>query len=251
MVVIGRLSWLARQVRNGRKLHVAFGQAKDSGKFKIKVVLSSMKDGRVDNVAACGALALLEFISSLAKVYCVVDRGHKHSDGSSVVQLWFSGGGEHNGKDNGNGNDDNIQDKMVGNDKADIQDLAAPLRGDRQSCGASQFAGARTQMHGNMFDSVRDCVDSKDGGGSNHDMQNGALLVVPRHDDGGSCGASQFACARTQMHGNRLRSVHDDDDSKRKRVKVEHGSNVRRAEVMSDKEFLQEIGVSFADAWPG
>ena len=69
---------------------MAFGQAKDNGKFKVKVVASPLDSGVADATATCGALAVIEFLRNLSTRFVVVDRGHRHSDGSSVVQLWFS-----------------------------------------------------------------------------------------------------------------------------------------------------------------
>ena len=71
-------------------VHISIGSAKDQNKMKIKI---SIDDGTM-NVASDALKfslhATLTFLSQLASDGSAVDRGHRHSDGRSIVQIWMS-----------------------------------------------------------------------------------------------------------------------------------------------------------------
>ena len=91
MPILSRLDWISKQVDMGRCVHIHVGRAFDVNKSKIRFVLPSPASATI-NVAT--AFVVKELISSIRRmcstdgVSCM-DRGHKHSDGTSEVSIWL------------------------------------------------------------------------------------------------------------------------------------------------------------------
>ena len=91
MVLAGRVDWLARQVKKGRRCHVSFGEARDADKLKIKIILYPLfKDHTVEPFVAIALCNTLTVIGSTLANSVAMDRGHRHSSGVSVVNTWIS-----------------------------------------------------------------------------------------------------------------------------------------------------------------
>lgn len=90
MVVSARLDWVMRQSAAGRDVHFSLSQARDAGKAKIKMVLAPAGASSASPVQAAALRALVEAILVQLPIFTAVDRGHLHSDGTSVVQVWLS-----------------------------------------------------------------------------------------------------------------------------------------------------------------
>ena len=90
MPVLGRIDWVLRQAQMGRKMHVVVGQALDSSKTKIKVVLDPPSSGTLGPFTAEAIIATLRLIRNWAIDGSAMDRGHKHSNGQSFVHIWLS-----------------------------------------------------------------------------------------------------------------------------------------------------------------
>jgi len=92
MPVLERLSWVQRQIAAGRRCHISIGAARDQGKTKVKLTLQP--PGEAANMYAnmnVNALSsAIDFIQQLVANRVAVDRGHTHSDGVSVVEVWVS-----------------------------------------------------------------------------------------------------------------------------------------------------------------
>eukprot|EP00928_Gymnodinium_smaydae_P100244 TRINITY_DN9791_c0_g1_i1.p1 TRINITY_DN9791_c0_g1~~TRINITY_DN9791_c0_g1_i1.p1 ORF type:complete len:382 (-),score=24.17 TRINITY_DN9791_c0_g1_i1:155-1240(-) len=89
MVVIDRLDWIARQVSWGRVAHLSVGRAADQSKIKIKVTLHPASTNTCDVFCAEAVVAFLSAIRPLLCNNIAVDRGHRHSDGTSVISFWI------------------------------------------------------------------------------------------------------------------------------------------------------------------
>jgi hypothetical protein len=87
--VVNRIDWVIRQIHMGRKVHVAIGQAKDIGKFKVKIILQPPSLGAADNGTVFGVTSMLTHIRKLVIDHSAMDRGHKHSSGVSEIAIWI------------------------------------------------------------------------------------------------------------------------------------------------------------------
>jgi len=92
MPILARLDWIERQLAEGRHAFFTIGSAMDKSKIKIKVVLKPLANDGTDG--PCGDLRhTLDFIRNLALNGVAMDRGHRHSDGTAVVNIWIQAGG--------------------------------------------------------------------------------------------------------------------------------------------------------------
>jgi len=91
MPVLSRIDWVCRQIAMGRRAHLVIGQALDSTKIKIKVVLDSPVEGPMNVHAATGVQAALQLVRHWVISHTAVDRGHRYSSGRSEVNVWISG----------------------------------------------------------------------------------------------------------------------------------------------------------------
>ena len=85
MPVAGRVAWLRRQVLLGRRARVTVGAALDSTKAKYKVVLDPEGTGSAATVTQSAVCLALDALAGLLHSHIVVDRGHRHTDGTSEV----------------------------------------------------------------------------------------------------------------------------------------------------------------------
>ena len=99
MPVVARLDWIARQIQMGRRAHFAVGEARDSGKWKIKVCLRPPEEGSTDIAASAGLLALVIHLRHQVVHWVAVDRGHRYSSGVSEISIWLSAKGGKDGND--------------------------------------------------------------------------------------------------------------------------------------------------------
>ena len=90
MPVLARVDWALRQVEMGRKLHVVIGQAADTTKTKIKLVLDKPQSGTLAEISASAVTTTLRMIREWVLSSVATDRGHKHSSGQSIVHIWLS-----------------------------------------------------------------------------------------------------------------------------------------------------------------
>ena len=90
MPVLQRLDWIARQVGFGRAIHCSLGHAADASKFKVKITLAAATDGPSPVIVSECVLSMLNHIRTMLTSHPCCDRGHKHSDGKSVISIWIS-----------------------------------------------------------------------------------------------------------------------------------------------------------------
>ena len=89
MPVVGRLNWLERQVRAGRRGYITVGAACDPTKLKVKVSLQPARGMRSDPTVSEGLALGLQMVRNMLATHVAMDRGHQHTDGVSVVAIWL------------------------------------------------------------------------------------------------------------------------------------------------------------------
>ena len=89
MPIVERLDWIGRQTAMGRSLHMSIGAARDEGKLKVKFTLAPPSQGRYDPVVANSLNLVIQRLRGMAQEFEAMDRGHRHSDGTSVVSVWM------------------------------------------------------------------------------------------------------------------------------------------------------------------
>ena len=90
MPVLQRLDWIVRQVGYGRAIHCSLGHAADTSKFKVKITLAAANEGPSPPIVSEGVLSMLNHIRNMLVSYSSCDRGHKHSNGKSVISIWIA-----------------------------------------------------------------------------------------------------------------------------------------------------------------
>ena len=89
MPVLERVDWILRCLAT-RKVRIHMGQAADSRKFKIKVFITPLHQGALDAPVQAALAATLRHLRVQVQQGLSVDRGHKHTDGHSKVNIWVS-----------------------------------------------------------------------------------------------------------------------------------------------------------------
>ena len=89
MGILERVRWLRSQLLSGKEMSVHLTVAADRSKDKVRFLLSgsTLKEPFTRSVAIQHALCTLEYMTSHA---CVVDRGHRYSNGKSEFCFWIS-----------------------------------------------------------------------------------------------------------------------------------------------------------------
>jgi len=90
MPVVSRLDWICKQLEMGRKGHLTLGQARDTGKLKVKVILQPANAGAIDAAVSHGLTTLLSFVRIMLVEHVAMDRGHKHSNGTTEICFWIN-----------------------------------------------------------------------------------------------------------------------------------------------------------------
>ena len=89
MVVVARLDWILRQLHMGRSIRVHVGPALDKVAVKYTFVLALATVEPLEAMPA-QAVEYVIYQCRMTAVWAVAtDRGHKHSDGTSVVAVWL------------------------------------------------------------------------------------------------------------------------------------------------------------------
>ena len=89
MVLLSRLELVQAQLREGHLVLVQFLPNTFNGRLKIKITIKPDRATLHDDVVA-PILTALDMIASFAASLQAVDRGHKHSDGTMDICIWFS-----------------------------------------------------------------------------------------------------------------------------------------------------------------
>ena len=96
MVVTGRLQWILEKIRLGHQVLVTSSFCTERQRQKLKVlvqpVAGMISDPEINQCFAMAAVMNMLHIASsehLAKSFCFMDRGHKHSSGVSEVAFWM------------------------------------------------------------------------------------------------------------------------------------------------------------------
>jgi len=96
MVVAGRLQWVAEKIRLGHQVLVTSSFSIQRQRQKLKVLIQPLAGVIIGpEINQCFAMAavtnLLHIVNTelLASNFCIMDRGHKHSDGVSEVVFWM------------------------------------------------------------------------------------------------------------------------------------------------------------------
>ena len=96
MVVTGRLLWILEKIRLGHQVLVTSSFCTERQRQKLKVlvqpVAGMISDPEINQCFAMAAVMNMLHIASsehLAKSFCFMDRGHKHSSGVSEVAFWM------------------------------------------------------------------------------------------------------------------------------------------------------------------
>ena len=71
-------------------IYTYLGSAKDNGKLKVKITINESSVNSASDGLRLSVQSTLAFLGQLAAGVSAVDRGHRHSDGLSVLQLWIS-----------------------------------------------------------------------------------------------------------------------------------------------------------------
>jgi hypothetical protein len=90
MPAIARLDWIQTQIRMGRSAFCSLGPAQDPTKVKLKVTLAAPAHGPMHPLAAQLVIEHLSLLRQAVSTCIVMDRGHRHSNGSAEVCFWFS-----------------------------------------------------------------------------------------------------------------------------------------------------------------
>ena len=89
MVVVARLDWILRQLHMGRSIRVHIGPAMDKVAVKYTFVLEPAEVGPLEAVPAQAVESVIYQCRMTAVWAVATDRGHRHSDGTSVVAVWL------------------------------------------------------------------------------------------------------------------------------------------------------------------
>eukprot|EP00928_Gymnodinium_smaydae_P055972 TRINITY_DN39431_c1_g1_i1.p1 TRINITY_DN39431_c1_g1~~TRINITY_DN39431_c1_g1_i1.p1 ORF type:complete len:358 (+),score=37.34 TRINITY_DN39431_c1_g1_i1:70-1143(+) len=89
MPIASRLDWIEREILNGRDAHVAFGPARENGKLKVKILLFASFG--LHSLVRDSLLTTIHYVRALLHDgLIVVDRGHKHSNGTTEIGIWLN-----------------------------------------------------------------------------------------------------------------------------------------------------------------
>ena len=69
MPVIGRINWLERQIRDGRRGYITIGAALDPDKIKIKIMLQPVRNMRVAKAVSDGLAQTLSLVRELLSTH--------------------------------------------------------------------------------------------------------------------------------------------------------------------------------------
>lgn len=89
MPVVDRLDWIGRQINAGRRVHMHIGRAQNVELSKVKIILDPPSAGAISPSVAISVRGALAAVRQLAVEHVAVDRGHKHSTGTSEVAIWI------------------------------------------------------------------------------------------------------------------------------------------------------------------
>ena len=93
MPVLDRLDWISRQFAMHRRGFISIGEAQDIGKLKIKITVEPPTSGSISAAVSLGLQCTLTSLRPLISQNVSTDRGHKHSDGRSIISIWVTQGG--------------------------------------------------------------------------------------------------------------------------------------------------------------
>ena len=89
MVVAGRLAWARERIVSGVPAFITVGGAACRDRGKVKLVIDH--DGAVTSPMTRTLLVdALDSIARRATHTTTVDRGHRHTSGTSEICIWFS-----------------------------------------------------------------------------------------------------------------------------------------------------------------
>ena len=88
MVIFNRLRWIPRQA-SVRDIYIAISRARDLGKVKYKFVVAPAIGSNISAAHSLVVYTMLDALIMNLDSVSAMDRGHKHSDGSSVISLWL------------------------------------------------------------------------------------------------------------------------------------------------------------------
>ena len=89
MVVAARIAWARNLIRQGAPAHISVGSAATGGRGKAKIVIEHA-GAPTSTMARVMLIEALDTIARRAALAVTVDRGHKHSMGSSEICLWLT-----------------------------------------------------------------------------------------------------------------------------------------------------------------
>ena len=89
MVVAGRLAWARRLIAQGTPAHISVGSAAALDRGKAKLVIEHA-GAPTSPMARALLIDTLDSLAWRASIVRTVDRGHKHSTGSSEICIWFT-----------------------------------------------------------------------------------------------------------------------------------------------------------------
>ena len=98
MPVLDRIDWVSRQFEMLRGGFISIGESADASKMKIKITLRPASDAALSESVSLGLQSSLAALRSLVVSHVATDRGHKHSDGSSVISIWIAFAPRHHQK---------------------------------------------------------------------------------------------------------------------------------------------------------
>lgn len=90
MPVVARLDWISRQMAMQRQVHIHVGQARDADKVKYRIILEPPQS-QMGALEAPTMRILQSWIASIRRHVqrgSAMDRGHRHTSGRSVVDIW-------------------------------------------------------------------------------------------------------------------------------------------------------------------
>ena len=88
MVLLGRLEFVLAMIARGRHVRVSAAYSKDSSQNKVKIDIGPWDDTvPVDARRLCRQMVLA--LAAEVQLCTTVDRGHKHSDQRSHIDLWM------------------------------------------------------------------------------------------------------------------------------------------------------------------
>jgi len=90
MPALSRIDYVVSQISMGRRAHISIGEAHDSTKMKLKIVMESASSGPISTTLAATLIAFLNSIRATCQSYTVTDRGHGYSSGKAEICFWMS-----------------------------------------------------------------------------------------------------------------------------------------------------------------